>query len=84
VKSHTRHLPLAGGRGTPTHKPGGYRADAEPVAGDALVMAVVRRTITAFVVLVALLLALGIGVGAVQQSGVQLPVRLSPTGLSFT
>jgi hypothetical protein len=46
-------------------------------------MAVVRRTVTALVVLVALLLALGIGVGAVEQSGLELPVRLSPTGLSI-
>lgn len=46
-------------------------------------MAVVRRTVTALVVLVALILALGLGVGAVQQSGLELPVRLSPTGLSI-
>jgi hypothetical protein len=46
-------------------------------------MAVVRRTVTALVVLIALLLALGIGVGAVQQSGLEFPVRLSPAGLSL-
>jgi hypothetical protein len=46
-------------------------------------MVVVRRTLTAVVVLIALLLALGIGVGAVQQSGLSLPIGLSPAGLSL-
>ena len=46
-------------------------------------MAVVRRTLAAFVVLIALLLAFGIGVGAVQQSGLSLPCQLSPTGLTI-
>ncbi len=47
-------------------------------------MAVVRRTLSAVIVLIALLLALGIGVGAVQQSGLSLPVGLTATGLWFT
>jgi hypothetical protein len=70
--------------GVPRHQnPGVTGQTTRRPTGQAACMAVVRRTLTAVVVLIALLLALGIGVGAVQQSGLSLPVGLSPAGLSL-
>jgi hypothetical protein len=70
--------------GVPRYKNRGVTGQtATGVTSQASGMVVVRRTLTAVVVLIALLLALGIGVGAVQQSGLSLPIGLSPAGLSL-